>query len=192
MPDAAVHFLRHALGWGVEPTRYTWIQVTLRGVVVYVAGLAVIRVSNDRFIGKRAAFDIILGFILGSLLSRAINGSGPLFGSLTAVAALLLVHWVFSALGFRFDRFGNLIKGRPLVLVRNGQLERRELRESHIGTEDLSEALRLHGKVLAPADVTEARIERSGDISVVPRPREPRVFEVTVRDGVQTVRIEVV
>ena len=37
------------------------------------------------------------------------------------------------------------------------------------------------------------RFERSGDISVIPREKEKklRVVEVAVREGVQTVRIEV-
>jgi len=38
--------------------------------------------------------------------------------------------------------------------------------------------------------VAEARLERNGDISVVRAERPPRVVEVRVADGVQTVRIE--
>ncbi len=185
-------FLQAAFGWGLDPAHYNALQVTLRALVVYAAGLAIIRITNNRFLGKRAAFDIILGFILGSLLSRTINGSGPLFGSLAAVVVLMALHWLLTLTGFRFPAFGDVIKGRPLPLVRDGKVLPREMAQSHIGEEDLNEALRLHGKILRPEDVIEARIERSGDISVVPRPREARVIELTVEAGVQTVRIEVV
>jgi len=36
-----------------------------------------------------------------------------------------------------------------------------------------------------------AYLERNGGISVIPRKPEPRVLEVAVEEGVQTVRIEV-
>lgn len=37
--------------------------------------------------------------------------------------------------------------------------------------------------------VSAARLERSGDISVIERSDEPRVVDIDVADGVQTVRI---
>jgi uncharacterized membrane protein YcaP (DUF421 family) len=44
--------------------------------------------------------------------------------------------------------------------------------------------------VTSKADVRMARLERNGEISVVPKPRA-RVVEVQVAEGVQTVRIVV-
>jgi len=41
-----------------------------------------------------------------------------------------------------------------------------------------------------PEQVAEARLERNGDISVLRAEKPPRVVEVRVADGVQTVRIE--
>ena len=38
--------------------------------------------------------------------------------------------------------------------------------------------------------VAEARLERSGELSVIRAERKPRVVEVRVADGVQTVRLE--
>jgi len=185
-------FLRNLAGFGVEPGQLSVLQLVVRAILIYMAGLAIIRFANDRFVGKRAAFDIILGFILGSLLSRAINGSGPLLGTLTAAGALLAVHWILAALGIRFRALANLIKGKPLLLVENGRIRPREMRASNIGVDDLEEALRLRGQVADVSAVVEARIERSGDISVVPGTAPPRVIEVGVESGVKTVRIELV
>ena len=54
---------------------------------------------------------------------------------------------------------------------------------------DLREALRAGG-VSRLEEVAEARLERSGEVSVVEAERGPRVVEVAVAGGVQTVRIE--
>jgi len=45
------------------------------------------------------------------------------------------------------------------------------LDRSHLRLEDLRSALRTRGGVIDPEEVEEARIEQSGEISVVPRRR---------------------
>src|SRR5436309_1023553 len=50
-------------------------QVCARAIVVFLAGLAIMRVGNRRFLGKATPFDVMLGFVLGSVLSRAISGT---------------------------------------------------------------------------------------------------------------------
>jgi uncharacterized membrane protein YcaP (DUF421 family) len=54
---------------------------------------------------------------------------------------------------------------------------------------DLGEDLRGEG-VSRLEEVAEARLERGGTLSVIRAGREPRVVEVRVADGVQTVRLE--
>ena len=39
--------------------------------------------------------------------------------------------------------------------------------------------------------VAEARLERSGNLSVIKARQDPKVNEMRVQDGVQTVRIEI-
>jgi uncharacterized membrane protein YcaP (DUF421 family) len=55
---------------------------------------------------------------------------------------------------------------------------------------DLWEDLRGKG-VSDLKQVAEARLERSGNPSVIKAKPNPRVVEVRVRDGVQTVRVEI-
>jgi uncharacterized membrane protein YcaP (DUF421 family) len=64
------------------------------------------------------------------------------------------------------------------------------MRKHQIGERDLLEALRTTGQLEDPAGVETARLERSGKISVIPRSQQPRVVDVRVEEGVQTVRIE--
>jgi uncharacterized membrane protein YcaP (DUF421 family) len=41
-----------------------------------------------------------------------------------------------------------------------------------------------------PATIEVAYLERNGKISAIPYPHEPRVFNVSIQQGVRTVRIE--
>ncbi len=164
-------------------------QMALRALIVYVAALAMVRAGEKRFLGKSTAFDVVLAIVFGSVVSRAITGSSAFFPTLGAGAVIVALHWAFAALAFRSDRFGTLIKGAPRVLVADGAIRWDAMRRSNISRDDLLGALRSEGRVAEVGDVREARLERSGDISVLRAAAEPKVLEVRVEDGVQTVRL---
>lgn len=183
---------RGALALGEEPKSFSTLEMSLRAILVYIAGWAILRAGGNRFLGRETAFDIVLGFVLGSTLSRAINGSAPLLVTLAACALLVLLHQVLAWLTYHSHGFGLLLKGRAETLIRDGQVIERSLRRHQISQGDLEEALRLNGRVADPGQVQEARFERNGDISVLEKKgREPKVVEVQVREGVQTIRIEI-
>ena len=62
------------LGLHTPPSDLTFLQMGLRGVVVFLFGIVLFRLADRRFIGSNAGFDVLLGVVLGSVLSRAING----------------------------------------------------------------------------------------------------------------------
>ena len=186
--------IRGALALGEEPKSFSTLEMSLRAILVYLAGWAILRAGGNRFLGRETAFDIVLGFVLGSTLSRAINGSAPLFVTLGACALLVLLHQTLAWLTYRSHRFGILMKGRAEPLIQDGQVIEHNLQRHQISRGDLEEALRLNGRVAEPAQVQEARFERNGDISVLEKKekgKEPKVIEVAVREGVQVVRIEI-
>jgi uncharacterized membrane protein YcaP (DUF421 family) len=63
------------------------------------------------------------------------------------------------------------------------------MRRSHITEHDLREELRINANIENFDEVTAAYKERSGEVGVVRRPAEPKVIEIAVEAGVQTVRV---
>ena len=69
--------------------------------------------------GKAPAFDMILGIMVGSTVSRAITGNAPLGPALAATVTLIAPHSVLTAVACRWYGLGEMIKGgRPRVIVR--------------------------------------------------------------------------
>jgi hypothetical protein len=60
-----------------------------------------------------------------------------------------------------------------------------------VSRHDLEQALRAQTEQTDPAKIVQAYQERDGSISAIPVEQEPRVVSVSVKDGVQTVRIAV-
>ena len=155
-----------AFGVGSEAQQLTVLQVTLRAVLIFFAALCIVRVADKRFIAKRTAFDVILGFILASILARAINGSEQLGPTIVAGFVLALLHRFLAWLACIWPRFAGLIKGHSQTLIEAGKIDHQTLRKHHIGEDDLLEELRLNG-VENPEQARHARLERSGEVSVI-------------------------
>lgn len=166
------------------------VLVALRAIIIYVVTLLLVRVGSKRILGKASAFDVVVAIMLGSVMSRAINGSAPLLLTLVAGAALIGLHGLFGFLAFHAHWFGQIVKGKPILLIKDGQIEPRAMRRASLSAADLAEALRLHGELPDPAKIQLAYLERDGRVSVIPCKPEPRILAVSIENGVPTVRIE--
>ena len=158
-----------ALGLGLETKDIGIGQMSLRAVVVFVLAIVMIRIANKRFMGKNAAFDVLLGIVFGSMVSRAITGNAPFLPTLVASLVLVLMHWVLSAIAFRSQWFGTLVKGHDSALVRDGEIQWEAMRKAHVTRHDLDEAIRNSGDQPDIEQVASAHLERNGDISVITR-----------------------
>jgi uncharacterized membrane protein YcaP (DUF421 family) len=167
------------------------IEVAARAILVYAGGFILIRVGKNRLLGRSTPFDIVLGIVLGSLLSRAINGAATVPATIAAAAALIGFHTFVSWLSRRSRAIEKAVKGRRAVLVCDGEIQAANMRRADISVEDLVEALRLQAGVNETKSVSQALLERNGEISVIrANRRSPHVIEMNVEDGVQMVRIE--
>ena len=58
------------------------------------------------------------------MLSRAINGSAPFFPTLFGGLVLVSFHRLIVLLGFRFQKFGTLVKGSDEIVIQDGHIRR--------------------------------------------------------------------
>jgi uncharacterized membrane protein YcaP (DUF421 family) len=178
------------LGLGLDVGDVGSLQMALRTILIYAFTLTLVRLGSKRFLAEATAFDVIVGIMLGSIMSRAINGSAPFVPTLFGGAVLVGVHWLLGVLSYHLDWFGPLVKGSPVLLIKDGEIQRPGVRQAGLSNQDLEQALRLQANQADLSKVRLAYMERNGNISMIPSRSEPRVFTVQVEEGVQTVRIE--
>jgi uncharacterized membrane protein YcaP (DUF421 family) len=155
------------IGLGVEPKDLTFIQISLRGIIVFLVTLTTMRLGHKRSLSRKTPFDAVLLVILAAVFSRAINGSAAFFATLGGGVVLVLLHRLFAFLAFYSHGFGILVKGRPDVIVRDGQCELAMMWRNHVSKHDLDEDMRLSAHTDDLSKVRVARVERSGDISFI-------------------------
>jgi uncharacterized membrane protein YcaP (DUF421 family) len=143
------------------------LQVSVRGVIVFVATLIMVRLGSKRSLAEKTAFDAVFLVIIGSMLARAINGSEAFFSTLGAGFILVFLNRLFGMAAYYSHAFGILVKGKPVVLVRDGMLERKNMLQEYISKHDLEEDMRLDAETEDLSKIQVARLERSGDISFI-------------------------
>src|SRR5947209_3492462 len=92
----AQRWLHEIFGGDIPDDPLKLHQIAARAVVVYLVGLLIVRIGKSRVISRVTSLDVILGFILGSLLSRGITGHASISGTAVASAAIIFVHWLFT------------------------------------------------------------------------------------------------
>jgi len=160
-------FLQTLLGLNLEPRDLSFVQVSLRGIIIFLATLIMIRFGHKRSLAHRTAFDAVLLVIVAAVLSRAINGSASFFPTIGGGLVLVVLHRLFALLAYHSHGFGILVKGRPDVVVRDGQYDFGTMRRNHVSTHDLDEDMRLNAHLEDLSQVRIARVERSGEISFI-------------------------
>ena len=143
-----------------------WWQECGRALVVFLYGLAAIRIAGRRLFGKWAALDIVVSITAGSNLSRALTGSAPFAGTLAATTQLIVLHWVLASAAARWRAVSWLVEGLPQVLARGGEIDHGPRIRHAVSEADIDEALRKAG-VADMAQTRAVTLEPSGTITVV-------------------------
>lgn len=139
----------------------------MRGAIVFAATLAMVRMSSKRSLAEKTAFDAVLIVMIASILARAINGSASFFPTIGVGFVLVLLHRIMGAVACHSHFLGNLIKGEPEIIVRNGVLLQDIMRRNHVSIHDLEEDMRLTAKIEDLSKIKSACVERSGEISFI-------------------------
>jgi uncharacterized membrane protein YcaP (DUF421 family) len=154
------------LGLTLKSEQLGYGQMAARAAVMYLLLIVIVRSAKKRFLSNATAFDFILTVMVGSVAARAMTGGAPFFPATLAIVVMVLMHWIFSRVARESPAFSGLIKGHSTVLVTDGQVDLNALKNAHMSRDDLDEDLREKsiGKI---SGVLEARLERSGKLSVI-------------------------
>ncbi|MFG6500049.1 DUF421 domain-containing protein [Sulfitobacter sp. 1A13191] len=155
---------------GQDTPHIAWWQMSLRAVITFLYAILLYRVAPRRSFSNLSAQDIVLTVVLGSSLSRSLTGNAPLLPTLAATGLLVVLYVSVTALAPRSKVVSRLLKGRPITLVRDGEVDDEAFRKAHFGENDIAELLRLNG-LRDLSEVEEARLERNGQVSVIPKSR---------------------
>ncbi|MGK2964303.1 MAG: DUF421 domain-containing protein [Tepidiformaceae bacterium] len=142
-----------------------WWELILRVTVIYCALLFLLRLSGKRQLGQLTPMDLLTMLLVSETVSPALTaGDDSVPGGLIAAATLVGISVAIAGASYRSRRFEKAVEGTPVVVVRDGVIDRRVMRRERITDTELQIALRQQG-IRDIADVRLAVVEPSGEIS---------------------------
>lgn len=145
------------------------IQALIRAFIIFTYILIIFRVAKKRFLGKSTPFDVVMGIILGSVISRAINGSAKMFPAMAIGVLFLAYHWALSYLVSKSEIMSKLLEGIPMQLMRKGILDKHAMARTHTRELDILEAARETAHEPTLDSISDSFLENNGKISVIPK-----------------------
>lgn len=85
------------------------------------------------------------------------------------MAVIIIVHKIFAKLSIYSKWFGSKVKGKRLLLFRDGEFDKSNMNRVNITEHDILEDLRLTLQSESLETIKEVYVERSGEISFIKR-----------------------
>lgn len=143
------------------------LELIVRGTLMFWFLLLIFRLILRRDIGSASITDFLFVVILGDAAQNAMIGQGSSVGDgMVLVSTLVAWNYALDVLSYRFRWLNRLLSAPKLCLVRDGKLQRRNMRKEFITPEEVYEKIREAG--LEKLDQVKLMyMESDGDISVI-------------------------
>ncbi|MGN6396831.1 MAG: DUF421 domain-containing protein [Mucilaginibacter sp.] len=147
------------------------LQMSNRGIVMFIIALILLRISGRRSFGLRTPLDNIIVILLGAVMSRAVVGASPFIPVIISCLAITLLHRLFGALIANSKWFGRFVEGEKIPLFEDGQFRRDKMKRVQLCKEDIMQGVRKSALTEDMNDIEKIYIERNGEISSIKKKR---------------------
>jgi uncharacterized membrane protein YcaP (DUF421 family) len=142
-----------------------WWEFVVRGVVVYLMLLVMVRLSGRRTVGQFTPFDLLVMLLLSEAVSNSLSGGDDsLGGGLIIAATLIILNALVALLSANSRRMSVLLDGTAILIGRDGEFFDKVVRRCRITESDLEQALRAAD--CARHDMACAFLEANGEITI--------------------------
>lgn len=141
-------------------------ELVLRGSVLYVGLLFLLRVLPRRTGGELEIMDLIFVILIAEAATHAFGEYKSITEAFIMIGTLMGWNYLVNRLSYRFPFIDRLVAAPALQIVKDGKLLRRNMRREFITEDELYEQFRKAG-VEQLSQVKHAYVESDGTISVI-------------------------
>ncbi len=139
----------------------------IRITILYFFIIICMRFMGKRQLGELQPTELVITILLSEIAAIPIQDTGvPLVNSVVTVLLLVSLEIINSALCLKSTKLRNIIEGNPIVIIRDGVVDQKRMKQLRFSSEDLIEQLR-QKDVFDINEVKFAIIETNGQLSVM-------------------------
>jgi uncharacterized membrane protein YcaP (DUF421 family) len=141
------------------------VEIVIRAAVMFVFLWAVTRAVGRTTLGELSTFELLIYVTMGDLIQQSVTQQDQSVTSgVLAISVFALLTVALSWLQWKVPRTRSVIRGKPVVVVRDGELLPVASRQQRFTESDLLATARQQG-IRDLADIELAILEADGKVS---------------------------
>lgn len=153
----------------------------IRTVILYVFAIASIRVMGKRQIGELQPSDLVVTLLISQIISIPIQDTDiPLVNTIIPILLLVGFEILISVFNMKSIKFRSLMQGNPVIIINDGDINQKLLKDLRFTLDDLLESLR-QKDIFDISQVQYAIVETNGQLSVLLKPE----YDTLTRDDLK-------
>jgi uncharacterized membrane protein YcaP (DUF421 family) len=149
------------------------VEIVVRAAVMFVFLWAVTRAVGRSTLGELSTFELLMYVTMGDLVQQSVTQQDySVTSGFLTVSVFALMTVALSWLQWRFPRTRSVIRGKPVVIVRDGRLLRVPARQQRFTESDLLATARQQG-IRNLSEIELAVLEADGKVSFFTATQSP-------------------
>ena len=140
--------------------------IFIRAVILYVLLIASVRLMGKHQIGELQPSELAITILISNIATLPVeNPSIPLITGLVPIITLASLDVLMSWAGVKSRTLRGITCGKPVVIINNGEIDQKQMRELRFTSDDLIEALHAQN-IFDVSEVQFAVVETTGSVSI--------------------------
>lgn len=147
----------------------------IRTALLYFLIIVCMRLMGKRQLGELQPTELVITIMLSEIAAIPLQDNGvPLVNSVICIVLLVALEVINSAICLKNAKIRSIVEGNSIVVIRNGVIDQKQLKNLRYSVDDLFEQLR-QKDVFDINDVRFAVVETNGQLSVMLKPEKETV-----------------
>ena len=143
-----------------------YINIIIKTILLYIFILISYRIMGKKEVGQLSIIDLIVTILIAELAAISIEQyNSSILISIVPITCLVIIEILFSYIGLKNSNLKKLIEGEPIVIIKEGKVNFKEMKNLRYSLDDLISQLREQG-IKNIEEVNYAVLENNGKLSI--------------------------
>ena len=139
--------------------------ILIRTVLLYGLVIFAVRLMGKKQLGELQPSELVTTILISNIATLALEDPDlPMLSGVIPILAIVCLDVFVTVLSLKSDRIRRAVTGSPRVLIRNGEIDQKEMKNLRYTIQDLMEAMRDSG-IFEISKVQYAIAETTGKIN---------------------------
>lgn len=162
------------------------VLIFIRSVTAFILLLVMTRIMGKKQLSQLTFFDYCVGITIGSVAATmSVDQNVKMANGFISLIIWGLFPIILAYLGMKSRKFIDITDGRPAIVIKNGQVLEKSMKQNQLAIDELMMLLR-EKSVFKIEDVEMAVLETNGELSILKKAAQqavtPEVLGIQVKE----------